>query len=115
MWRSCKVAGASRKRHTNATALTIVVHESLSAEQMVEAHDNRSLHIGSGHGWMLSREADLVPYFQRLSISHSSSHPGQIHLTFSPQQDLLSGHPNLQDQGSFSSDKGEVTVRVPCN
>ncbi len=75
-------------------------------EQMVEANDNRSFHIGSGHGWILSREADLVPYFQQLNVSHSSSHPRQIH---PPRQDLLSGHPNLQEQrSSFSSDKGEV-------
>ncbi len=39
--------------------------------------DELSLHVGCGKGWIDSREAEIVPQFQRLNVTHSSSLMGQ--------------------------------------
>ena len=74
----------------------------------MDANENTSLHVGSGHGWVLSREADLVLYFQRLNFAHSSNFPGHNHSSNTPRQNFPGEHSSIHlEQRSYSSDKDE--------
>ncbi len=68
--------------------------------------DSRSIHVESSHGCILSREADLVPCFQRLNVANPAT-AEQNHSLLNPEQNILPGHsPIRPEQSSYSSDRG---------